>query len=411
MNRIMGFFNFFKKKDIEPKIVYFKNLDKWLDSYMESKNITKKLSEFEKGVKVKVEEVKSVLVKLEEASLLNDNIPERVRHIMDGNRKNYIQKITQFLEDIKFPESHSEIKPLSERLSEKIDKLSEETQKSFFVLKEFLETEAAAVAMKVKDIENMTIKLRQDIEDENLDKTDEVLELKVQFDNSEHALEDFKKVQEEKKLELTELKNKESKIKEKIDKLRNSSSFKEYYDAKDKIDKTQNKMKKASQEIIEHFSTLEKALKKYKRGSLSESLIDKYLENSVKALMDDTELKVLEMLFKLKKAVPKLELKDKKEEKTLQAINDMTKDYLIKKQSALNEIEAEKKDLKRKLLSNTSLMSVSEQESWLENNQENISIKNKELEEIEHKIERTNPKLIKQQIRDLLKDFNVELKF
>ena len=58
-------------------------------------------------------------------------------------------------------------------------------------------------------------------------------------------------------------------------------------------------IQRQKQKIYSHFSTLEKAFRKYKRQSLNETLIDKYLENSTNALLEDKNYSELERIFEI----------------------------------------------------------------------------------------------------------------
>ncbi|MBU1849956.1 MAG: hypothetical protein KKH40_04485, partial [Nanoarchaeota archaeon] len=188
----MGLFNFFKKKS-EPQEITFKELETWIDSFLEKKDVSKRIEGFKQFSENKIKEARDAINELESATLLNEKIPERVKHILSGNRKNYIQKINFFLDDLEFPKKRTEIRTFSIELSKKIDKLSEETQKSFFVLKEFLETEAATVAKKIKEIESESIKLRRLVEQENLELIDDILKLKNDYTQAKNVKEILEK--------------------------------------------------------------------------------------------------------------------------------------------------------------------------------------------------------------------------
>ncbi|MBC8500628.1 MAG: hypothetical protein ISS25_00860 [Nanoarchaeota archaeon] len=405
----MGFFDFLKKKK-EEETVKFNEVESWITRYLENKNLDKKISQFKEEMNHKIEEAKELLTALDKAGLLNENIPDRVKHIMEGNRNNYIQKITLFLDDIRIPDNYLQIREFSKKLTDDMDRLSKETQKSYFVLKEFLETELVAVAKKIKEMENEAIKFRQKIEKENLHKLEEIKEKLVDYENSEQTLSELKNLKEEQGKELQELKNKEKTIDKRISELKNAKSYKEYNELKKERERILEDIQRQKKEIITHFSTLEKAFKKYKRMSLNEALIDKYLKDPTQALLADENLGISEVLGKMLLSLDKLELKDKKAEKTKEEIGKLSKDLLTKIKEDLHSLYEKEKKNKNILLANTSAMNISEQETWLENTKHKIKGQEQAIEETEHKIERVNPRLIKQQVRDILKEFSVTMK-
>jgi len=405
----MGFFDFLKKKK-EEETVKFNEVESWITRYLENKNLDKKISQFKEEMNHKIEEAKELLTALDKAGLLNENIPDRVKHIVEGNRNNYIQKITLFLDDIRIPDNYLQIREFSKKLTDDMDRLSKETQKSYFVLKEFLETELAAVAKKIKEMENEAIKFRQKIEKENLHKLEKIKEKLVDYGNSEQTLSELKNLKEEQGKELEKLKNKEKTIEKRISELKSAKSYKEYNELKKEKERISEDIQRQKKEIITHFSTLEKAFKKYKRMSLNEALIDKYLKDPTQALFADENLGISEVLGKMLLSLDKLELKDKKAEKTKEEIGKLNKDLLTKMKEDLELLYEKEKKNKDILLVNTSAMNISEQETWLENTKHKIKGQEQAIEETEHKIERVNPRLIKQQVRDILKEFSVTMK-
>jgi len=106
--------NFFKKLfSREPKDLTLKQieLEDWLQENSEdfliesNKKIKRNFAEIDK---IKLELLRK-LSKLGEAKLVNPDIPEREKHIMYGNRLNYIQKTESFLENIELPELDYEL--------------------------------------------------------------------------------------------------------------------------------------------------------------------------------------------------------------------------------------------------------------------------------------------------------------
>lgn len=403
----MGIFDFLKKKKQEEEKVRFSKVEEWIQDYLESQDLDKKINSFKEQVKEKIKETKELLEKLEEAGLQNENIPERAKHIMQGNRKNYIRKTTDFLEEINIPDDYLKIIDFSSKLTENIDVLSKETQRNYFVLKEFMEADIAPVIRKIKEIEDLTIDFKQEIEKEKIHRLEEIKEKLNEFKISEAKVAALKEEKEKEEAELHELKEKEKTIKKKLEQLKTTESHRAYELLKQDKEKNASSIQKRQKEIISHFSTLEKAFKKYKRITLKPELLDRYLEDPAKALMKDENLEIFKLLEKMLQSINDLGLKDKKEKRTKQEIKALNKEFLKELKDELQLLVDDKKKIKQKLMSNTSALNISEQESWLENNARNIREKEEELEDTDNKLDRTSPQLIKQQVKEVLKEFNV----
>ena len=92
-------------------------------------------------------------------------------------------------------------------------------------------------------------------------------------------------------------------------------------------------------------------MKKYERLDLKNKWVGGYLNNSLEALLEDKELKILEIIGKIKEAIAKgeLELKDKKKDKILQELDKLDKDYFNLFLSKYNELNKKYIELKSEI--------------------------------------------------------------
>ncbi len=111
----MGFFDFLKRfsnKEVEIELEEstLENIDGQIDSW--SKKVLVSTTTDLDNLKKLLSEKKSKAIenseKLLKAKLKNPNIPERAKHIMEGNRKMYIQRVERFLETASLPEDFKE---------------------------------------------------------------------------------------------------------------------------------------------------------------------------------------------------------------------------------------------------------------------------------------------------------------
>ncbi|MBU1201755.1 MAG: hypothetical protein KJ583_00965 [Nanoarchaeota archaeon] len=402
----MGIFSFLRKKE---ETIKFSEINGWIIRYIDEKGFNSKIDEFNKETEAKIKEVKKLLFELEKATLVNENIPERLKHIMEGNRKNYVRKVNFFLNEITLPENYYEIKNFSKEFTKKLDELSAETQKSYVVLREFVEKELSNVIKKIKEIENLSIRLKKEFEENKIDEIEKIKGQLRLYDGSKGTLSELKQIKQKHQRELEEIESKEEKIKSKILSIKTDKSFKECESLKKEQEKIILEINDQRKKIITSFLPIDRALKKYKRLSLEEKIIDKYLEDPVNAIISDADLKIVSILEKMSKSIKELNLKDKQQDKMKQDIIKLNNHILSKLRDDLQDILERQKNTKSKLLANTSAMNLSEQESWLENTQKNVKEKLVEINNIEQKMERANSENIKKNLKELLKEFSVDM--
>lgn len=382
----MGFFDFLKKQK-ESRTVSFKELDKWLNEEIGKKDIEGYITSFRDQMIEKIESTKESMANLEQASLLNEKIPERLKHIMRGNRENYIRKINIFLSDLKLPYDYESLLIFAEKLKMSIDKLSKDTQKSYMILNEFLATELMKVVKHVKELELLTAKTKKNLEHEGLEN---LVEIKLLLKNLREIKDKSEDIRKKNRTQQDALKLLEQKISSKNAEIKSSKESKEKseYDKLMQMNQKANgELKAEEQELWNHFSTLEKALKKYKRLSLNEKLIDSYLEKPSTAIMNDSEIQIVEILESMKKSLDKLGLKDKKLEKTEEEIARLSRDYLKNKRETLSRIYTILKQVEESLATNIFLKEVESSENELDR-------LNKEKHDLKVELE-ANKKLLK----------------
>ena len=94
--------NLFKKTQ---ETVKEEDIDTWLDHKVSTlkKRLMEQLRLTNGRIKTSIEETKQKLEALEEAGLLNPDVPERAKHFMRGNKDEYTRRINNFLQSISEP--------------------------------------------------------------------------------------------------------------------------------------------------------------------------------------------------------------------------------------------------------------------------------------------------------------------
>ena len=400
----MGFFDFLRKKG--PGEIKFSEIGEWLDKQVENKKLDQKISKAKSVIKEKIDHGYKYLEDLEKAGLKNENIPERAKHVMEGHRKSYTMRLKRFLEDIEVPDDFSQIGHYSARFSESLDKLSEDTQRNYLVLKEFMEEELSCVIKTVKGIEDELSKLQAGIEKEGLEMIkDAKIRLKQYKDDlkKKAMLEEERAAQEK---ESESVKERKARLENRLNDLKESKDYNEYKVFLEKKKKYEEQLKDIEHDLKAIFSELHRPLKKYKRGSLSEDVIDKYLMDPIGALEADHSLSIRDVFNKMKQQLDILELKEKQLEKTMELIEKLNKDFLMNRKLEISRLKGLNKEAAAKINRNVVALNISENETWLKAVEDKIIQSEKTLEELKREIGDINLDYLKQKVKEKVKEIS-----
>ncbi|MBU0906654.1 MAG: hypothetical protein KKD18_03875 [Nanoarchaeota archaeon] len=346
----MGFFDFLKKPKTEPEVktLSLKEAAALLDEKFEEikKRVNDKVVWKKNEISGEKAKLNSNLTVLENAELRNKDIPERARHLMEGNRQIYLKKVNTLLEKIVLPEDPHELLVFLEDLDKKIDLFDKGITKSHNIMEEFFVEKASVIAAGVKNLDKLLKELKQLVEKSDLKKIKELKNKLLSVTDSS-----CKKEECEQKLNSLsrETKSLGGKIKEQESKINELKKSTRYQDILLLIESKKN-LEKELNEIdskIKHvFSEIEPALKKYE--NLSENkLLEKYLQDPLSTLLGDVEFEILTIIEATKKAIIKNEitLKDRKKDRIMNELFSLNKDFfqeLINKKTELTEALSEK---------------------------------------------------------------------
>jgi len=353
----------FKKKETEIVEIEQEKLLEWfnkrtspilVDIKDDIKNKFLEIEELKKQMNEKIEALKN-------ASLRNENIPERAKQVMEGSRQTYIKCIKAFSESINPPEE-IDIDQLTDFISEfeeKSNSFTKTTARSYYVLQEFFSVESSAIAERIK---NMDIIIRN-IFDNKLKKIADVekrikeldSDLKKKHDISEQAY------KEENKLESINKQIEEAN--EDMKRLRASKAFTDAHDLLKEKEESESKLKKQGNVLSGMFSQFDKAMRKYERIALdNQRVLQKYIDNSLNALLKDEKLVILEVLSKLKDAIINntIELKDK--DKVLARLDVINEETLRTGLKSYTQLKDNLESLDKQIKNNTALKEFEEME-------------------------------------------------
>ena len=113
----------------------------------------------------------------------------------------------------------------------------------------------------------------------------------------------------ENELETAQIRKK--KINNRLESLKQSKDYSNFEALQKQKAELESQISHIKHRFNNTFKGIDKAVKKYKKGSLQEELLDQYMDDPLLALMEDQQFIILEILEKIKKEIDNLELKQK----------------------------------------------------------------------------------------------------
>ena len=327
----LDFFKRFSKPDVEVKELSLLEVDEYIDSWCKEtlSDLTKKLEEIKLLVgeeKKKAYENSQVLLT---AELKNPNIPERAKHIMEGNRKMYVQRFNRLLETISLPENLNKLSDFCDYFDTPLNDFAKDTMKSYQILNEFFGSEVNYLSGNIKALSKLMRKMKEMIEESKILEADELKKRTVRIQRSIYFAKEIKEkinLLKELVVERNKAVNKEEGSLKILEDGKAYEQFTRVVNQKKAVFEEREHLEK---ELLQDFSVILPALKKYERMTLDQELVRGYLDNSLQVLLSDQELKIVELLIKMNNSITDrgLELKDKKRDKILQELIKLDKDY------------------------------------------------------------------------------------
>lgn len=290
-----------------------------------------------RNYKSRIEEQKKLILssvhELKTAELPNPNIPIRARQLMEGNRETYSSYAQRLAEHIVLPETYEQLEFFIAQFDNDLKDMLKSTQRSFFVMQEFLANETKEVAANINGMEKIVNTLREFVREEGFHSFDKISSELVGLKDGKNSRKEIdNKIIELNNLIADEEKNKANAA-EQILKIKESDEFKKYLEAEQQKAKLDDQIKILDSAVLPIFSHVENPLRKYERVTEEEKdaeLSRLYSQNPIENLMKDDSFAIIGILENIKKAIEenKIEIKDEKKQKALEAIPKLTKDFL-----------------------------------------------------------------------------------
>jgi hypothetical protein len=378
-----------------------------------NKNINEKIVE----INHRKEDVLLTLRDLHKSKLMNLNIPEREIQIMEGNRENYIKKISHLVTNIDIPKNYLDTHDYCIKFSQDMEQLNREIQKNIFVLQHFFANEVKDTNKALHDLEEQIIDIRVLLERNGIIYLKDIQKDIKMFIDNVLKIKSFKEQIETERSEMRTHQEKLDRLNERIKTITSGTDYRALESFRQEKGAAENEIKDITTELSGKFSTLDTALKKYYYMYPDKKITKLYMENIRDAILADTNLDIVVILRDIKNAIEhnELDLKDRKKEHCMEAIDYLTLEYLKEIQSKILKLEDQKQRAQTKITHNSASLNMSEQQYWINATEDKLKYHNTNIEKLEKNISSvnlTNAEIMSKIKTDLgkLMDKQVELK-
>jgi hypothetical protein len=382
---------FRKEQEIPKEEVELHTLSSWFDEKTSPKidEWNSELANVNQRVLAEKQQTVLHLDALNKAELMNQNIPERAKHFMRGNREAYYKKVSLFLDKILPPQKVEDLPVFHSAMQEELKELMQGTAKSFQIMQEFFANESRQVMSSIGNIEREIIAFKQAFDTAGLDVLDSTKNLIIDFQTKTKLNQALETDLETRKKEMENFSSELKQLKEDIELLQKDKKLNEI---KDKLKQVQAQGEAIRERIALPFSVINPALRKFERITYRHRMVaQKYIESPLDALMQDLHLGILKTLQDLEKSIlnNRIDLRDKKRDKTLEILKLLTKEYLGNFLSEYGHIKKDQDKLIKQINALDVIQLLKEKKERikkLENNQLDVERKidlfSKELEKV-----------------------------
>jgi hypothetical protein len=304
------------KDDIsEPKnaSVKLNELEQWFT--ITRQPLTEKLSQQITATKEKVrqysEQIRQKITGLQSATLMNPNIPERAKDIMQGNREEYCRRVNHYVDMLILPDTPDELQDFFSQHDKDAGNFTQAVLKPFSILQEFFANETREITAILGSIEKELLDLRNKLSGTRINADTEVL-TRIQILVAKQKL--LQGLETEQKELETQITDSERTLQALAQEKTRLEQHPERQNAMQKIAEADERKRVHEQKIKIVFSQFEPALRKFhKMATRHVKLVNQYLREPVTALVEDIKLDIIEVISDIRRlfVYKRLDLGDK----------------------------------------------------------------------------------------------------
>ena len=340
----------------------------------------------------KKESIIHELRKLHKSPLMNPDIPQREIQIMEGNRENYIKRISHFVTNIDVSKNYLETYDYSIKFSSDMEQLSKEVQKNVFVLGHFFNNEINTISKDLNKLEALIIDIRITFEKNNVEILKDIQDKIKLMTKNIVKIQNLDSEISEQKTYMKEHDEKLKKLSERIQTIITGTDYRTLESFKEEKSKVEEEIKSRYQGFDHALSEIETALKKYFYKNQDKKILRDYFDDAKTALINDTNMEFASIITELKSGVESgmIELKDKKKESTIDALNLLTLEYIKNLSADIKKLDSSRQHIQTKITHNSASLNLSEQQYWInatedkkKQHQTNIDKLSKDIEKLD----------------------------
>ncbi len=392
-------------------------LSQWVEQKLSEISFQSEIGLFLKGIENNKEILSKKTEILESTNQIKDEdkIEVRVKNIVRGHKNKYCKEMKHFLEQLNIPQKFSldQAIAFNNNLSSSLDELAKRTAKSYQAAQHLFFDQVEDVFKTVGELNLLTKNFEKKLKQNKLEQINQVRE-KINFVLEE--IQKKKSLEEEiraKNEQLNLFLREEQKLQQELKSLTESEEYGLFRELKNKKTVLSNSIHDAEDKINLFFSKLNRALRKYERVTLETKLVSEYLNDPLIAIDRDNELKIIEVLKKLRSSIDenKVDLAPKQKEKVLKVIKEAEGGYLNVLINEREKLKSKKVEIIQKFGSLNINKQVEMNKNQAEGLREQIKKMLDETEKIKIIIDNPKDKLIKDELQELIKDIlKIELK-
>ena len=395
---------FAKEEELAEKIP-MESIGEWFEAkYNAKKDFLKgQISAVGEKIKEQIESAKQNIEALRTAELRNQNIPEKAKHFMEGNRESYTKRSKQLFANFSLPEDSNSLSSFFEQFDNQLEEFGKSTARPYSILREFFEEEAAKVAGNIKQMDVLVGELRQAVKDSKLKHMEEIRELIAKMKGMEERKKALKSEIEKMETRVNDLKKERDKYSESIEDAQKSTDYKDYQMLSNRKEKIRSQASEKEDEIRHIFASLERPMKKYARIVFNErKLLEQYIENPVTALTQDFDFKIINVLQNMKKSLldNKIDLKDRQKVKAIEDIRKLDKSYLSNFVVEYGQIKKKESDISREISRMEIMENIRQSKEKLSVSSAMLAKARQNLEDLRVELERVDTEKIKNELAE-----------
>lgn len=287
--------------------------------------------------------------RLEQGTLLNKDVETRHLQLMEGNRKAYIRKIEQFLDAVAETTSLNKEKAhqTAEYLRDRLESLLKSTQKSYFVLQEFLANESRNLASNLKAFDKLISELKEthESQEEQFSRIETVRDQLAGAGRQPEREEGLRK-------SAQRADDSAAKAEQELDSFRRSKRYRELTKLKKRQEELKAESSKLTNQLAQFLSVIDRAMRKYLKMSADPEIVSAVLNVTEQVLLLEPK-RLKNLLPRLERAISsgEVSLKDKKRKKSLETIQQV-KEELPGLAERFKTLDSELQEAEKKLEAN-----------------------------------------------------------